>query len=127
MLFIAVVLFMGVQLLQAQTRDISGVVVSSEDNTSVPGASVLVMGTTLGTITDIDGNFTLKVPEDAEKLMVSFVGMKTIEVPIGDQSTFNITLDPDVFGLDEVELPVWHQEHLKRNFQFLLEGLTSRL
>ena len=102
MLFIAVVLFMGVQLLHAQTRDISGVVVSSEDNASVPGASIVVVGTTLGTITDIDGNFTLKIPEDAEKLMVSFVGMKTIEVPIGDQTTFNITLDPDVFGLDEV-------------------------
>jgi len=102
MLFIAVVLFIGGQLLYAQTKEISGVVTSSEDGTSVPGASVLVAGTTLGTITDIDGNFTLKVPEDAEKLMVSFVGMRTLEVPIGDQTTFNITLEPDVFGLDEV-------------------------
>ena len=101
-LLIAVVLFMGGQLLYAQTKEISGVITSSDDGSTVPGASVLVMGTTLGTITDIDGNFSLKVPDDAEKLMISFVGMKTISVPIGNQTTFNITLEPDVFGLDEV-------------------------
>lgn len=98
----AVVLFIGVQLVSAQTKEITGVVTSAEDNTSVPGASISVKGTTLGTITDIDGNFTLKVPEDAQTLVVSFVGMKTIEVPVGNQTTFNITLEPDVFGLDEV-------------------------
>ncbi len=102
MLLIAVVLFMGGQLLYAQTKNLSGVVTSSEDGSTVPGASVMVKGTTLGTITDIDGNFTLKVPEDAKILVVSFVGMKTIDVPIGNQSNFNVTLQPDVFGLDEV-------------------------
>jgi len=102
MLLIAVVLFMGGQLLYAQTKNLTGVVTSSEDGSTVPGASIMVKGTTLGTITDIDGNFTLKVPDDAKTLLVSFVGMKTIEVPIGNQNTFNITLTPDVFGLDEV-------------------------
>jgi TonB-linked SusC/RagA family outer membrane protein len=102
MLFLAVVLFMGSQLLYAQTKDISGVVINSDDGSSIPGASILVLGTTLGTVTDIDGNFSLKVPTDAESLVVSFVGMKTVQVPIGDQTTFNITLEPDVFGLDEI-------------------------
>ncbi|NQU52411.1 MAG: SusC/RagA family TonB-linked outer membrane protein [Bacteroidetes bacterium] len=101
-LLIAVVFLISGQLLYAQTKEISGVVTSSEDGLTVPGASVMVKGTTLGTITDIDGNFTLKVPEDAQTLGVSFVGMKTIELPIGNQSTFNVTLGPDVFGLDEV-------------------------
>ena len=102
MLFLAVVLFMGGQLLYAQTKTLTGVVTSSEDGATVPGASIMVKGTTLGTITDIDGNFTLKVPDDAKTLVVSFVGMKTIEVPIGNQTTFNVTLQPDVFGIDEV-------------------------
>lgn len=102
MLLIAVVLFFGGQLLYAQTKNISGVVKSSEDGFTVPGASVMVKGTTLGTITDIEGNFDLTVPDDAQTLIVSFVGLKTIEVPIGNQTTFNLTLDPDVFGLDEV-------------------------
>ena len=102
MLLIAIVLFIGGQLVYAQTKSISGVVVTSEDGSSVPGASVSVEGTTLGTVTNIDGKFSFNVPEDAKKLVVSFVGMKTIKLPIGDQTTFNITLDPDVFGLDEV-------------------------
>ncbi len=102
MLFIAVVLFVGGQLLHAQTKEISGVVTTSEDGSTVPGASVSVMGTTLGTITDIDGKFNLQVPDDAKNLIVSFVGLKTISVPIGNQILFNVTLQPDVFGLDEV-------------------------
>jgi TonB-linked SusC/RagA family outer membrane protein len=102
MLLIAVVLFTGVQLLYAQTKSISGVVTSSEDGSTVPGASIMVKGTTLGTITDIDGNFTLQVPVDAKSLLFSFVGLKTIELPIGNQTTFNVTLEPDVFGIDEV-------------------------
>ena len=102
MLLIAVVLFIGGQLLYAQTKNLTGVVTSSDDGSTVPGASIMVKGTTLGTITDIDGNFSLKVPDDAQTLVVSFVGMKTIEVPIGNQTNFNITLGADVFGLDEV-------------------------
>ncbi|KJF42584.1 SusC/RagA family TonB-linked outer membrane protein [Draconibacterium sediminis] len=102
MLMVVIVFFAGVQLLQAQVKELSGVIVSSEDGLSVPGASVSLKGTTLGTVTDLDGNFTLMVPNDATTLIVSFVGMKTIEVPIGNQTTFQLTLDPDVFGLDEV-------------------------
>ncbi|WP_346861373.1 SusC/RagA family TonB-linked outer membrane protein [uncultured Draconibacterium sp.] len=102
MLLIAVVLFIGVQSLYAQTKDLSGVITSSEDGSTIPGASIMVKGTTLGTVTDIDGNFNLKVPADAKMLMISFVGMKTVEVAIGNQSTFNVTLQPDVFGIDEV-------------------------
>ncbi|NQU87069.1 MAG: SusC/RagA family TonB-linked outer membrane protein [Mariniphaga sp.] len=102
MLLIAIVFFIGGQLLYAQTKEISGVISSSEDGTTIPGASIVLMGTTLGTVTDIDGAFSLIVPNDAQTLMVSFVGMKTLEVPIGSQSTFEITLVPDIFGLDEV-------------------------
>ncbi|MBN1821213.1 MAG: SusC/RagA family TonB-linked outer membrane protein [Prolixibacteraceae bacterium] len=102
MLLIAIVFFIGGQLLYAQTKEISGVVTNSEDGSTIPGASVVAVGTTLGTVTDIDGNFSLIVPNDAQTLMVSFVGMKTLEVPIGSQTSFQIALVPDVFGLDEV-------------------------
>lgn len=102
MLLIAVVLFTGVQLLYAQTKSISGVVTSSEDGSTIPGASIMVKGTTLGTITNIDGNFTLQVPVDAKSLVFSFVGLKTVDLPIGNQTIFNVTLEPDVFGIDEV-------------------------
>ena len=102
MLFLAVVLFMGTQLLYAQTRELTGTVTSAKDGTSIPGVSVAVKGTTLGTITTIDGEFTLKVPADAKTLIVSFVGMKTQEIEIGAQTSFTIQMEEDVLGIDEV-------------------------
>ncbi len=102
MLFFAVGLFMAVQLLYAQTRDITGVVTNTDDGSTVPGASIVVQGTTLGTITNMDGEFSLKVPDDARALIVSFVGLKTQTVPLGSQTSYEIALEPDVFGIDEV-------------------------
>ena len=65
----------GLQVLLAQTKEISGTVTSADDGgAAIPGVSVSVKGTTLGTITDMDGVFRLKVPQDAKALMFSFVG-----------------------------------------------------
>jgi TonB-dependent SusC/RagA subfamily outer membrane receptor len=87
--------------LEAQVRRISGTVTSSEDNSPIPGVSVVVKGTTLGTITNIDGVYQLDVPNDAETLMFSFVGMKARELPISGNQ-INVVLEPDILGLDEV-------------------------
>ena len=73
----------GLQVLLAQTKEISGKVTSADDGGSIPGVSVSVKGTTLGTITDMDGIFKLKVPQDSKTLVFSFVGMATQEVAIG--------------------------------------------
>ena len=95
--------FLGFQVLQAQAQEISGTITSSETGEGVPGVTVLVRGTTIGTITDIDGTYTINVPEDTEQtLMFTFIGMKTQEIPIGDQTIIDVVLEPDVFGLDEV-------------------------
>lgn len=81
---------------------VRGVVTSSEDNQPVVGASVLVKGTTVGTITDVDGNFRINnVPSNARTLVVSFVGMITKEVAI-KSGAIDIALDPDSKALDEV-------------------------
>ena len=95
--------FLGFQVLQAQAQEISGAVTSSETGEGVPGVTVLVRGTTIGTITDIDGTYTINVPEDAEQtLMFTFIGMKTQEIPIGGRTIIDVVLELDVFGLDEV-------------------------
>ncbi|MCK4677282.1 MAG: SusC/RagA family TonB-linked outer membrane protein [Bacteroidales bacterium] len=94
--------FLGFQVLQAQAQEISGTVISSEDELGVPGASVLVKGTTIGTITDIDGNYSLEVPADANILVYSFVGMKSQEISIDGRATIDVVLESDIFGLDEV-------------------------
>jgi TonB-linked SusC/RagA family outer membrane protein len=100
--FLSILLFMGIIMANAQTKVLTGTVSTSEDGTFIPGVSVSVKGTTLGTVTNINGEFSLQVPLDARTLLVSFVGMKSTEVEIGSQTNFRIVLDPDVFGIDEV-------------------------
>ena len=66
------------------------------------GASVVVKGqASLGTITDFDGNFTLKVPSESSVIVISYVGMTTREIKVGKQRTFNVTLQDDT-QLEEV-------------------------
>ena len=76
--------------------------VTGEDGVGIPGVSIVIEGTTQGTITDIDGNYTLTVPEGAEKLTFSYIGMLTQEVEIAGQSTINVVMKADVIGVDEV-------------------------
>lgn len=85
----------------AQTRNLTGTVSSSEDGLPIPGVSVSVKGTTNGTISDINGTYTLTVPESAKALIFSFVGMVTQEVPI-TSSKIDVALKPDVIGVEEV-------------------------
>ena len=100
--FLSILLFMGSLAVNAQTRVITGKVTSAEDDSPIPGVSILVMGTTLGTVTDIDGNYSLQVPEGAQNLVYSFVGMATQEVAIAGRSVINIVLQPQTIGVDEV-------------------------
>ena len=94
-------LFVGIGLVTAQTQTITGVVISEEDGQPVIGASVLVKGTQLGTITGVDGDFTLSnVPSSAKTLQVSYIGMQTQEVAI--KPTMKIIMKPDSKMLEEV-------------------------
>lgn len=85
----------------AQQKAISGKVVD-ESGIPLPGVTVVVKGTTVGIVTDIDGNYNLSVPADARTLVFSFVGMRTQEITIGNQTSINITLESETIGLDEV-------------------------
>jgi len=96
---IAVLLFC-VQLLFAQTT-ITGKVIDSSQQ-GLPGVSVVVKGTTTGTVTQIDGTFTLSVPESTGTLVFSFIGMKTTEELINGRTTINVTLEEETIGVDEV-------------------------
>jgi TonB-linked SusC/RagA family outer membrane protein len=86
----------------AQGRVVTGKVTSGEDGLPIPGASVIVKGTTIGTATDLDGNFSLNVPQDNNVLVISFVGSVTQEVNVGNRSQVNVVLQPDTRSLEEV-------------------------
>jgi TonB-linked SusC/RagA family outer membrane protein len=98
--FFMCLLFLGTA--HAQTREVSGVVISGEDNLPLPGVSIIVKGTTSGMVTDVDGAFKLSVPSDQAVLVFSFVGFLTQELTVGSQSTFDVRLAPDTKSLEEV-------------------------
>ena len=87
---------------QAQERTVSGTVTSDESGETLPGVNVIAKGTTVGTVTDIEGNYRLQVPEDQKILQFSFIGFATEEVEIGNRSTINMSLAPDIQSLQEV-------------------------
>ncbi|PCH69859.1 MAG: SusC/RagA family TonB-linked outer membrane protein [Bacteroidales bacterium] len=91
----------GLQSVLAQSREVSGVVTSADDGLSIPGVSVIVKGTTIGTTTDFDGNYSLNVPEDGKILIFSFVGMTTQELEITG-SRMNVFMGSESIGMDEV-------------------------
>ena len=100
-IFLAFLLFVGFQA--AAQMQISGTVTGAEDGLSIPGVSVVVKGNaTIGTTTDIDGNYSLTVPSSAEALVFSFVGMVPQEVPINGRSVIDIQMESDVLEMDEV-------------------------
>ncbi len=94
--------FLGIQVVFAQTREISGQVTSVDDGSTIPGASVVVKGTTLGTVTDMEGNFTLKIPASSKALLVSFVGMTSAEVSVTASASYVIKLKSENVSVNEV-------------------------
>lgn len=95
------VLLMSGQLLFAQSRQVTGVVKDPAGETII-GASVLEKGTTNGTITDFDGNFSLNVSSDKAVLVISYVGYKTQEISIAGKNSLIVTLPEDTETLEEV-------------------------
>ena len=83
-----------------QQKQVTGTV--SDKDGPIIGANVVITGTTIGTITDIDGKYSLTIPPDAQSLTFTFIGMKTVELTIGNQTVFNVELSPDILALGDV-------------------------
>jgi len=86
----------------AQERTISGKLSAAEDGSSLPGVNIILKGTTVGTVTDIDGNYKLSVPAEGGILVFSFIGFVTQEEEIGSRSVIDLSLVTDVTQLSEV-------------------------
>ncbi len=81
---------------------VTGTVISSADKLPIPGVTVIVKGTTTGTITDGNGKYSLTIPSGGKTLIFSFVGMTSVEVVIGNQTVINTEMKEFVVGVDEV-------------------------
>jgi TonB-dependent starch-binding outer membrane protein SusC len=95
-------LLLGFTDVLAQERTITGRIQSKEDQTPVPGVSVLLKGTTTGTTTDADGRYSISVPQAGGTLVFSFIGLETQEMVIGQNSTIDLQMAPDIQQLSEV-------------------------
>ena len=87
---------------QAQNRTVKGRVLSAEDKEPLIGATVKIPGTSIGVVTDIDGNFSLEVPDKDKTLVIEFLGMSTLTAKIPANGVLNVSLHPDTQRLDEV-------------------------
>ena len=116
----------GLQVLMAQTKEVSGKVSSAEDGGAIPGVSVSVKGTTIGTVTDMDGVFRLKVPQDAKTLVLSFVGMTTQEVDLGNQTKINVKMVSENISVDEVVVTAMGISKEKKALGYAVENVGGQ-
>ncbi len=111
----------------AQQRVITGKVISDEDGLGLPGASILVKGTTVGTTTDLDGNYSISVPAGSNVLIYSFIGLKTVEEAIGNRSVINVTLTTDASQLSEVVVTAIGIEREKKALGYAVTSVGEDL
>lgn len=86
----------------AQSRTITGRVTSPDEPEGLIGVNVLIKGTTVGVVTDLDGNYSLQVPQGATTLLFSYIGYLSKEEVIGNRSVIDVSLNPDTQNLEEV-------------------------
>jgi len=101
-IFLASMLFVGVQLLQAQTTRITGTITASEDGMPLPGVSIVVKGTTVGGASDVNGKYDLNVPANAEVLTISFIGYVTQDVAIAGRTIIDVVMESESKQIEEV-------------------------
>lgn len=122
---LASLFLLGVGLVNAQTRSISGKVLSGDDGEPIIGATVLVKGTTQGTITSANGSFVLTVPSAAKTISVSYVGMITKDVALTNESSYTVSLSSDVIGIEEVVVTALGMRRERKALGYAVQDVKS--
>jgi TonB-linked SusC/RagA family outer membrane protein len=124
-LFLAFLFFVGMQVVQAQDKALSGTVTSSEDGQPIPGVQVVVKGTTMGTVTDLDGNFVLTAPANATVLVFTYIGMASQEIAIGSETNFTVTMEPDILNLEGVVVTALGITREKKSLGYAVQEVSG--
>lgn len=116
----------GLSLLFAQTMVVNGTVTSSvEGEGPLPGVSVIVQGTTIGTTTDADGQYTITVPNESSILVFQFIGMVTVEEAVNGRSTVDVVMEPDLLGIEEVVVTALGISREKKALGYAVQDLKG--
>ncbi|HPF04046.1 MAG TPA: SusC/RagA family TonB-linked outer membrane protein [Bacteroidales bacterium] len=111
-----------------QQKIISGTVISSvEGEGALAGVTVAVKGTTIGVTTDVNGKYSVMVPENATTLVFSYIGMRKQEIEIGVRSVIDITLEPDILGLDEVVVTAFGVSREKKAIGYSVQDIKDEV
>jgi TonB-linked SusC/RagA family outer membrane protein len=109
----------------AQERTVTGKVTSQEDGSVLPGVNVVLKGTTSGTVTDADGNFTLSVPTQGAVLVFSFIGLTSQEVEVGSRAVVDVSMAADITQLGEVVVTAANISREKKSLGYRLESVSG--
>ncbi len=109
----------------AQEHSISGTITAEESSSPIPGVNVVIKGTTQGTISDIDGKYIIQVPSESDILVFSFIGLKSQEVAIGNQSVIDISMLPDLSELSEVVITAFGLEREKKALGYTVQEVNG--
>ncbi len=120
-----VLMFLVSSLLVAQERTVTGVVTSAEDGLPLPGVSIVVAGTTTGTVTNLEGYYSLSVPGDYNVLRFSFVGMTTVELEIPAGNVLNVTLEADPEEIAEVVVTALGIRRERKSLGYSTQEITG--
>jgi len=123
LIFIVCAFIMSIQLINAQTKQVTGTVTGSDDGLGLPGVSVIIKGTTTGSSTNIDGKYAIDA-KSTDILVFSFVGMQSQEVLVGDQNVIDIVLSALSVGMDEVVVVAYGSQR-KRDLTGSVAGIKS--
>ncbi|QOI96357.1 MAG: SusC/RagA family TonB-linked outer membrane protein [Flammeovirgaceae bacterium] len=112
----------------AQERTITGKVTSAEDGTALPGVNVVLKGTSVGTVTDSEGNYRLTgVPSSGAVLVFSFIGLQTQEVAVGERSVVDVSMAADITQLSEVVVTALGAQTEKKALGYAVTSISGSL
>ncbi|XOV91570.1 MAG: SusC/RagA family TonB-linked outer membrane protein [Bacteroidota bacterium] len=123
-LLLCIALILLISVTMAQVR-VSGTVTDPSDGESLVGVNVVIKDTQIGTVTDIDGNYTLEVPSKDVVLVFSYLGFKSVEETVGNRSQINIQLQPDLTTLGEVVVTALNIEKNEKSLGYSVTQLSG--
>ncbi len=121
---VVAILLVTTSMLCAQSKTLSGTV-TDENSAGLPGVSILLQGTTTGTVTDIEGKYALSVQGDNPTLVFSSVGYETITMEVGNQSTIDVNLLPDLTQLGEIVVTALGIEREKKSLGYAVTEISG--
>tara|TARA_R110001583_G_scaffold24456_6_gene89198 strand:+ start:9996 stop:13160 length:3165 start_codon:yes stop_codon:yes gene_type:complete len=122
--FLVCAFLLTMQVVNAQTKQITGTVTSADDGLGIPGVSVVIKGTTVGSSTDIDGKFIIEA-QASDVLTFSFVGMVTQKITVSSQSVINVVMETESIGMDEVIVTALGIKRSKKALGYSVQEVKS--